>query len=129
MSVFFESGMPLDETINDLKRLLSIDLKRIDERGVVRYEHSGLGYALVLFADHGLVDDRGIEFTRYAYQCDIDVREEGVRDDTAAALRHDLATYVFDRIVRGRRWPTMVVFNLQELVESFDPKSEGHRPS
>lgn len=128
MSIFFESGVPLEETVRDLKQLLSIELTQVEEHGLVRYEHQGLGYALVLFADHGLVDDLGIRFSRYTYQCDIDVVEKGVRQDTSAALRHDLAMYLFDMIVQGRRWPAMVVFNLQELIESYEPDPEVRRP-
>lgn len=129
MSVFFNSGMELDETVRDLQRLLLVEFAREGEGDLVRHRHVGLGYALTLLADHGLVDDCGIQFEKYKYECDIDVVGEGVRNDTAVALRHDLAAYVFDRIVQGRQWPAMVVFNLQELIESFEPKSDGHRPN
>lgn len=123
LSIFFNSGMPLVETVEELARLLSIDFRRAEERGLVRYEHSGIGYGLVLFSDHGLVDDRGIKFSRYEYQCDVDVGEEGVRLETAASLRRDIAAYLFEKIVQECRWPAMMVFNLQELVESFEPGS------
>src|SRR5688572_7371002 len=122
MSVFFNSGMSLDETASDLQRLLFIDLKREVEEGLSRYRHTGLGYAMTLLADHGLVDDQEIHFSRYRYQCAVDVVEEGVRRDTSAALRRDIAMCLFDKIIHDRRWPAMVVFNLEDLVESFEPR-------
>ena len=129
MDISFNSGMGLEDTVRDLQQLLFIDFTREGEGDLVRYRHVGLGYALTLVADHGLVNDCGIQFEKYKYACMTDVVEQGVRGETSAALRHDMAMYFFDMIVQGRRWPAMVVFNVQHLIESFEPKPEGRLPN
>lgn len=117
MSVFLSTGMDLETMVAAIERVLGVKLVRIDEDGLTRHEHSGVGYTMVLMKDHGLEDDRGIPFSAYDYEMDFLVSRAGARAEDADNLKHWLATYSFGKLSAALGCRAMLVHDLQEVVE------------
>lgn len=79
-----------------------------------------------LFGDHGLLDDSGIEFSKYDYQLKLTPFEVGLRTGTFDAMYQNLALFLAERLAASLRCETMVVENLQREIATFQP--EGTRP-
>jgi hypothetical protein len=116
VSVFIKMPKSVDAVALDLQRLFGIVLLRVDERDLIRYEHQGVGYRMVLFTDHGLDDDMGIHFSRYNHQIDFDALVSDASFDSGEQLGRCVAMYVYEVIVAKLKCPAMVVYNLQEEI-------------
>lgn len=120
MSVFLSTGMDLPAMVAAVERVLGVTLVAIDDDGLSRYEHCGVGYTMVLIMDHGLVDDLGIPFTAYDFQLSFLVSNSGARAEDAAELNHSLAMYSFGKLTAALGCPALLVHNLEEIIERAD---------
>jgi hypothetical protein len=118
MSVFLQSDLDLPSMAAEVERILSISLTRVEEDGLVRYEHSGVGYRMTLRRDHGLEDDMGMAFSRFPHEIDFAVSPVGADPEHAENLKYWLAMYAFGKLATGLRCPAMVVHDLQRLIDA-----------
>jgi len=116
MSVFLRTSTHVDEFALKLQRLFGVSLRRIEDRGLIRYEHHGVGYLMTLFTDHGLEDDMGISFSRYNHQIDFSSPASGIPSEYREQLKRTVAFYAYELIVAHLGCPAMVVYNLQEKL-------------
>jgi hypothetical protein len=81
-----------------------------------------LDVAFSLIGGHGLVvDDYGIEFTKYEYQLMLTPFEVGLRVAALDAMYENLAMFMAERLTSRLHCETLVVENLQRAVATFQP--------
>jgi hypothetical protein len=116
ISIFLNSGREMADTVTELQNLLGITFERTAEDNNVRFSYRGLGFVLVLFDDHGLVDDRGISFSQYAIEMDIEPASGSTDNLHWRELQYTIAKYVYCEVTRKLKHPAMLVDNLQTLI-------------
>lgn len=117
MCVFLRTGLGADRMIAEIERVLCVGLRCVQEPDRAWWEHHGVGYRMSIVADHDLVDDLGIPFTRFDWQISFVVALNGARAEDAQNLKHWLASYAYGKLTAALGCPAMLVYDLQEIVE------------
>ncbi|MCP4696290.1 MAG: hypothetical protein GY862_05520 [Gammaproteobacteria bacterium] len=115
ISIFIGSEKSLDHIALEIEKALSLEGEVISDNEHI-YEYRGLGLTLTLFSDHGLDDDKGIPFSHYQYEMDLDVVRKDIEPEIWENLQYYTAMYIYQRIINELKCPTIVVDNLQKMI-------------
>lgn len=120
IDIFFNSGMPLEATAGQIAVLFEIPFELKNDPP--RFEYNGLDLYVLLYDEHGLVDDGTLLFTRYRYKLSIVNRYQ--RAPYAYEMREYVARYMFQRLVDVYKFPAMLVEDVQRLLDQWgDPEA------
>jgi hypothetical protein len=119
--VFVRAEADLADFAKELEQLLGIDLRRESDDYGTWYEFINPRAAVTL-GEHEFINDRDLKFEDYRY--DIQVRALRIKtDDPNEPLRRrdEFARSVFEKLKATRKYPLMLVDNLQTKLEEFHP--------
>ena len=112
----FVSQVNADQVVSQLEKVLEVQLRRISSAKHTRFE-SDMGFFRIQVYEHGLINDRGIEFERFAIQINIGpLLGERYHDDVVVAL----AVYVASQMASHLKTNTMVTENIDDVVQVFE---------
>ena len=118
MSIFFNSGKPMPETLADLERALLVDFEPVPDSDPQLYVFSGFGIAATVLRGHSMGNDLGIQFTDYDYHMQFHVVRTVMDPDLARQLQHYITLYAHDRMTGSLGYTSIVVDNLREQIQS-----------
>lgn len=120
INIFFQSSNAAPLVVAALESLLEIQFTHETDDELTRYVYDALGVRIILFADHGLVDDMGIPFSSYPYEMDIEVSRQCIDRAIADKFHESLSLYLFARITVQLGWRSIAVINLQKVIAKWD---------
>ena len=109
------------EVVRAIGEIVGQALTRKDTDGRPVYFCRVFDVDFTLVGDHGIVDDCGIEFTRYQYELMVDAL--GVRIQIAGynTMYEGMTTFLTERLSVVLQCETLLVENLQHEVAVFRP--------
>lgn len=123
LSIFVGSGPSIEECRNLVETDLQIHLtQRSDSEGHL-FEGNFSGVSVALFDEHGLVDDCGIEFTQFPLEIDFTRYGGTSSPDWSETTYLGSAVSLAESLSKQFRSRTIVVENLQRVVQSFGPSA------
>jgi hypothetical protein len=117
ISVFIYSNQAFDNIALDIETILSLKMKLISDDEGRKYQYNGLGLTMTFFTDHDLEDDKGIPFSDDQYEIDLDRLRNGLETEILKNFQYYTAMYIYKRIVNDLKYPSMMVDNLQNIME------------
>jgi hypothetical protein len=118
--IFLNAAPSLEALSGDIGRLLSIYLRRIADGTETKYEYRGADFELSIYGDHGMENDRDMNFEDYAYQISFR-RLNPPNREQAQANTLKFAWSAFAKLKETGRYALMLVENGQRKLASFDP--------
>jgi hypothetical protein len=120
VQIFVDRASSLEAFAGHLTQLLRIQLEPThDDRGLA-YEYLTPDYLLRVYADHGILNDRDMNFEDYAYELSL-FRLNTTDHERSQITTLDFAWFTFTQLRKTRRYPLMLVENLQTKLASFNP--------
>jgi hypothetical protein len=119
MDVFIVSKEPLEDIVKELETLLKMPAQRFSDNYETWYvlhdEHT-----LYSVGDHEYVNDNDAPFEDYQY--DIEVQATNMKDAEERTKHQEDAAYrVFNLLKQVKKYPLMLVDNLQIKLDEFHP--------
>lgn len=115
-SIFIQSELPLDTIAADINLAVGIHLQPEQRETGPCYACEALGILFVLFDDHGLEDDMGIDFSSYKYELDLEVYRYEVDHDLADAVQQSVTLLLHSKLKRRFKSTSIAVANFQQLL-------------
>jgi hypothetical protein len=111
IDLFIDAPVDLERLAAELTNLTGHAFAGVpDRRGLVLRTPD----AIAELSDHAFIDDRGLLFSRYRYVLSATVASDrSVNDSPQAALLRQ----IFSAIKADRRYPSLLVFDLQHLMD------------
>lgn len=125
--IFFNSGKDIQETIDELERLLCVSFTREEEADLIYYTHASLTLELILLDDHGMDEDdvdfetkKPLRYTKYKYKLKfVSLYRSG---DFFVEVRQTLAHYAYYLMTTRLGYQALLVEDLLTFVaESPEP--------
>lgn len=116
-SVFFSPPDDVRGCVSSLEQLLWLKFNVERDGDMTRYCAACLGLQLVLFGDHGFVNDAGIPFEDFTTVLDILVPRQEIDARVIDAYRLAVGRFVLSLITKKLGWKAILVDNLERLVE------------
>jgi hypothetical protein len=122
IGVFVKTTEELEPFANAVGLLLGITF----ESGLNGYDEpcyvSRDGRRTVRIDRHQLEDDRDMSFERYQYE--IEVQAYRVADDYES-VQEQYARSIYEKLRETKKYPLMLVFDVQRKLAEYDPASEA----
>jgi hypothetical protein len=119
IDVFIASKASLEDIVKELESLLKMTPQHFSDGDEIWYEFQD-EHTLYLVDKHEYVNDRGIKFEDYQY--DIEIVSLNIKDiDAKAKHLEDTAYRVFNLLKQTKKYPLMLVDNLQIKLDEFHP--------
>lgn len=119
VSIYLDPAHSIEVLAEEIGNLLGVTLQEIDEDGK-KYQYSTNDFVLYLDADHGLENDRDMNFSDYRYQISLwSLNTLDPQKSRANALK--FAHFVFDQLRKTGRYRLMLVENDQRKLDAFAP--------
>lgn len=122
VEIFVRGAESLEALAADIGKLLNMDLKRFADLMETKYEHFHADFKLLVYADHGVVNDRDMNFEDYPYEV-IFWRLNTPDRERSQANTLKFATLAFDKLKETGKYSLMSVENAQKKLDSFTPPS------
>jgi hypothetical protein len=115
IDLFIDAPLDLDQLAEEITRLTGFAFAQVPGTLHLTLQN---GDVLAELGVHDFVDDRELLFTRYRYVVTAEVGSQRLVNDSpeAALLRRIFATLKADR-----RFPSLLVFDLQHLIDRSGP--------
>ena len=119
-AIFIDSANSLEALANDVSRLLELDLQATNDHGCKVYEHYYPDFLLRVYADHGFVNDRDLNFEDYPYALSLWrlSSSDHVRSDKNTL---EFAWLAFSKLKGTACYRLMFVEDVQRKLASFNP--------
>ena len=118
-SIFFNALGDIGDCRSSIEELLGITFIEKKDDGIHRYIITCFGLELILFDNHGLVNDMGIRFEDFAYELDLLIVKNGIKADVTLTFRLASARFLFELITTQFKWNSILVDNFQRVVAFF----------
>jgi hypothetical protein len=118
-SIFFTAEMRLEDCSKALEPVLGCSFRLEEDEHLLRYVSCCLGIQLVLFDNHGMVNDLGIPFESYLYELDLSVDRRGNDATLADSYQLSASRYIFDIFKERLKWKSALVHDFQLLLATF----------
>jgi hypothetical protein len=124
IEIFVDCPCSLDAFAKEVSSTLGIKLEPLFEDTGVAYDYSGTDFYLKLYGDHGMVNDRDMNFEDYPYV--ISLSRLNIFDrENAQTNTLDFAWLAFEKLKRTGRCSLMLVENVQKILALFSPDNTG----
>lgn len=121
-SVFLKVALDLEGVRDAVAAIVGRPLIPMKNRlGETIYGATVFWIELHLVGHHHFEDDSGIEFSRYEYWLELIPLRAGEGMAGYDAMYEGMALFLAARLSKTMSWPTLVVFNLQSAIASFEP--------
>jgi hypothetical protein len=119
MILFILSKAPLEDIVKELETLLKLPAQRFSDEYEIWYVlHDD--HTLYSVGDQEYVNDNDVHFEDYQY--DIEVQATNIKDaDERARHLEDAAYQLFNLLKQTKKYPLMLVDNLQIKLDEFYP--------
>lgn len=124
VSVFISANCSLEAVADDVGAFLDTKMNRVaDPDEGVRFQCVTPESEILLYADHGMANDRDMDFESYKYQLafwrlNSDDREQAQKNTL------DLGWKIFDALRASEKYRLMLVENAENKLASFAPRWE-----
>jgi hypothetical protein len=119
IDVFIVSKASLKDIVKELETLLKLTPQQFSDDYEIWYEFQD-EHTLYLVGDHEYVNDRNIKFEDYQY--DIEMITLNIRDvEERTKHLEDTAYRIFNLLKQTKKYPIMLVDNLQIKLNEFHP--------
>ncbi|HLJ86507.1 MAG TPA: hypothetical protein VKZ53_06770 [Candidatus Angelobacter sp.] len=120
IGIFIEGAASLDVLARDVSSLLDLKLKQTKFEGEPRYECSAEDFDLLLYANHGLDNDRDMNFEDFTYDLIFWRRNSSDRNKSQANTL-EFAWLTYAKLKETRRYLLMLVEDTQKKLASYNP--------
>jgi hypothetical protein len=117
--IFVRDGCSMDDLTACVAELTGHGLKPVNHVNWPLYNTHASGIDVRVYAQEGLEDDQGINFSQYAYVVDCEELPGIVGERYRPGWRHLFASVLAEYIARRLGWDCIVVDNMQQLLDSF----------
>lgn len=115
-SVFIKSNEEFSAIRIAVEKALDVQFMLEQDDVGSRYVCNTLCLTLILFDDHGLEDDMGIEFTAYPYELDVMIDRRSIDGDLCDQFHYEATLFLAAKL-RGRLGlECIAVQNLQRIM-------------
>ena len=115
-SLFIRSNGTLAGLASAIEKKLGIQFRAEQDDIGVRLVCNSLCITLVMFGEHGLEDDMGIDFSSYQYELDIEIDRQNVADDVCDLLQQNMTLLLFSKLRGQLSLECIAVANLQRVL-------------
>ena len=122
MDIFVESAAPLKIFAKEIGTLLGVEFQAISDDTEVYYEFQN-SHIIFTVGTHNFVNDRDMNFEDYHYHLSVWALNIGDGVDSNR-WRDEFVRKVFEKLKATRRYPLMLVEDIQMKVEAFCPESD-----
>jgi hypothetical protein len=119
VSIYLDPAPSLEVLAKEVGDLLGVHMQEIDEDGR-KYQYDTQDFILYLDADHGMENDRDMNFEDYQYQISLWRHNSPNTPDTRTNTLK-FARLAFDQLRKTGRYRLMLVENGQRKLEAFAP--------
>ena len=120
MDIFVGLEVPIKIFVKEIETVLGIKLQRISDGDEVCYEFQN-AHIIFTVGMHNFVNDRDMNFEDYHYHLSVLAPNIGDGADPKK-WRDEFARKVFQKLKAGRRYPLMLVEDVQVKLETFCPE-------
>jgi hypothetical protein len=121
LDIFIESEVPIEVFVKEMETLLGVKLQPISDDEEIFYEFRDPQIVLSV-GTHDFVNDRDMNFEDYHY--DLSVRALNISAEAnRKKWREKFAGTVFQKLKASRKYPLMLVEDIQVKLEAFRPES------
>jgi hypothetical protein len=121
LDIFIESEVPIEVFVKEMETLLGVKLQPISDDEEIFYEFRDPQIVLSV-GTHDFVNDRDMNFEDYHY--DLSVRALNISAEAnRKKWRDTFARKVFQKLRASRKYPLMLVEDIQVKLEAFRPES------
>jgi hypothetical protein len=118
VALYIEGAPSLNALAAEVSILSGLSFERTIEENCATYRYSERDFTLILGEDHGMENDRDLNFEDYTY--DINLRRHNVGDrEQAQANTLKFAKNLFAKLKDAGRYRLMLVENCQKKLDSF----------
>jgi hypothetical protein len=121
VGLFINLAPSIELLAHQVGEILNIDLKRVEDEDGVRYESFEPDFIVDLYGDHGLVNDRDMNFEDFSLELRLQRLNRNPDQSRERAL--SAARTVFEQLKKTGQYQLMLVEDVQKRLDSFDPKS------
>ena len=121
VGLFINLAPSIELLAHQVGEILNIDLKRVEDEDGVRYESFEPDFIVDLYGDHGLVNDRDMNFEDFSLELRLQRLNRNPDQSRERAL--SAARTVFEQLKKTGQYQLMLVEDVQKRLDSFDPQS------
>jgi len=121
LDLFINYDGDIDDIAEEISVLLGIELKKEVEEDEEWYMFRVLEIEFVLYGNHGLEDDCGINFSDYNYQMQMIKLRSGEKCKSYNDMYDKTAMFLMEKLSLAFNANVMLVDNLQSIVLSTVP--------
>src|SRR5579859_408752 len=121
IDLFVHAPLDLGEMAAEITRLTGLPFAEAADRTRMVLD---AGDTTAVLAEHDFIDDRDLLFSRYRYVLTATVASDRSINDSPQAV---LLRQVFSALKADQRFPSLLVFDLQHLVERTDATTPQER--
>jgi hypothetical protein len=127
INLFIDTPVSIDDLSKELDLLLGISLSkdRSDINSTLpgdMYTYSQHYCFLTLVNEHGLENDRDMNFEDFAYELDVSVLT-GQHPELSRQKCLEFASAAFNKLKETRKYKLMLTMDVQSRIDYFDPDS------
>lgn len=119
ISIFINGPKDIHDCRSSLEGLLGLTFCEEKDEEAIRYIVNCLGTELLLFGDHGFVNDLGIPFEDFSFHLGLTVAQNGLAADIKDNFRLAAGQFLFELIATRFKWNSILVDNFQRIILSF----------
>src|ERR1700749_3836351 len=119
VGLFINLAPSIELLAHQVGEILNIDLKRVEDEDGVRYESFEPDFIVDLYGDHGLVNDRDMNFEDFSLELRLQRLNRNPDQSRERAL--SAAQTVFEQLKKTGQYQLMLVEDVQKRLDSFDP--------
>ena len=120
ISLFLNTRAPVEDVRVAVSNVVGRELQLPQHDAGPVYATMVLEIELRPFNQHGLEDDRGLEFTVYPLQLMLVARERGIKTEGFDAAYESIASFLAVRLASSLGCRVIVVANLQHQLAAFE---------
>jgi hypothetical protein len=122
VDLFVDAHDPMPQFVRDIESACDVKFTQLCSDAAERYEYRDALGVVGLWDDHGLENDRGINFEAYRYE--LNVRPYRTTDwERDQRAGYELAARLFEQLQATGRYRLMLVEELQKRLQVFDPQA------
>jgi hypothetical protein len=122
VDLFVDAKVPLQQFVREVELICGVQFMKFRSDDRERYEYRDPRGVVCLWDDHGLENDRGINFEDYRYEMNVrPYRTTHWEKDQRAG--YELASRLFEQLKSTSRYRLMLVEELQNRLQVFDPQA------